>query len=171
MTSTRNFTLGAIAGASSLALAVPLLAQFASAQTTSSSMRPAPTQACLQAMVTLDDAHLQNFDAMTAKHKQDLMAKRDALAAAASLTDDAQRQAALQKMHEDMRAMKDTAITPPEAITTAMNAVRAACGDKLGMRGMKFMHKFGGPMGKPMMGGGMHGIRRGSAANSPSNSL
>ena len=66
----RKFTLGAIAGATSLALAVPIFAQLAAAQTatTDVAVPTAPSQACLEAQVSLQDLELSNFDTKTAPH-------------------------------------------------------------------------------------------------------
>lgn len=147
----KKFTLGMIAGMSSLALAVPILAQVSSAQTEddAATSRPVPTQACLLAMADLEDAHASVMDGMIALHKQQLQARADALRSVAAIADDDERQAALKDMHEDMRdTMKEA--TPPEAVMTAMDAVKEACGDV--MRGFGMGH---GPMGmhggKPFM--------------------
>lgn len=160
----KKFSLGMVAGASSLALAVPLIAQISSAQSSSSpdGEPPTPTQACAAAMVALDDAHLALFDSMTADRKKKLQEKRDVLAAIAAISDDAQRADAFKKMHDDMRAAKDgSPMTPPDTIVKAMEAVRGACGETFGpgmhYRKMK-MGGFGMMMGRHkgpgMMGGG-----------------
>ena len=156
-----------IAGSTTLFIGIATAAQFAAAQSSSPSLtaddaRPVPTQACLQAMVALDDAHLLNFDAMSAKHKDQMKLKRDALAVVAGLTDETERREALQKMHEDMKAQKPNPDDVPAAIKTAMENVKSACGDTF-HGGMKF----GGPMmmgghrGKGMLGmfGRGHGMR------------
>lgn len=166
----KSFTLGAVAGVSTLLLAVPFVAQIAGAQSASSvatSSPPVPSQACVQTMVGLEDAHLANIDAMMASKKQSMQTRRDALAAVAAITDDAQRQEALKRMHEDMRANMKTSMTQPEAVATAMEAVKAACGDSLGFRGG--FHKgfgMGHMMGK--RGGKHHGWMKPSQESSTS---
>lgn len=151
----KKFTLGAIAGMSSLALAVPLLAQMSNAKgggmwEKNFEDMPAPTQECLQAMVALEDAHLANFDAMTAVHKDMMQDHADKLREVAAIADDAARKEALKALHEEMRAMKDDeTFTPPAAITAAMDAVKEACGDT-----MMFMKHAGGPGPRMMMGHG-----------------
>lgn len=143
-----KFIVGVVAGMSSLAMAVPLVAQLARAQSSEASAmadRPAPTQECLQAMVTLDDAHLANFDAESAERKSKMQEKRDALAAVAALTDETARTAALKTLHEDMRSNPKDHMQP-EAVTKAMEALKAACGDSFhfGKGGPGMMHR-GGP--------------------------
>ena len=165
----KSFALGAVSGASTLLLAVPFVAQIAGAQGTSSvatSSRPVPSQACVQAMVHLEDAHLGNIDAMIASKKKSMQTRRDALAAVGAITDDAQRQEALKKMHEEMRANMKTSMTQPEAVATAMEELKAACGDSLGFRG-GFHKGFG--MGHMMnKRGGMSrgGMKQGNSAGS-----
>lgn len=168
-----KFTVGALAGMSSLLLAVPLIAQVAGAQTVPSSAadRPVPTQACLQAMVGMEDVQLSHFDERTAEHKTAMQTKRDALAAVAAISDETARKAALQQMHEDMRASKDTEKTVPADVTAAMEAVRTACGEMFGgKKGHgKFMMK--GPVdstGSPRMGGMRRGTMKfGGTFNKP----
>lgn len=155
-----KFTLGVFSGISSLALAVPILAQVSSAATgdgvpSDAMTMPTPTQACAAAMADLEDAHLMHFDEMMTKQKLALQTRRDALTAAALITDDAQRQEALKAMHDQMKDMKPDAEDKPADITAAIEAVRAACGDTFGpgMRGMGMMGGFGGHHGK---GPGFH---------------
>jgi hypothetical protein len=139
-----KFTLGAVAGMASIALAIPVLAQVAGAQSVTSSVssagttqsapfsqgfwhkRTPPTQAQVQDMIKRDDTFLQNIDAMTAAHKTAMQAHKAALTAAAAITDDAQREAAVKKANDDLR--------------TAMQAAAKS----LGLDG-KFMMGFGGP--------------------------
>jgi len=150
-----KFTLGMIAGMSTLTLAVPLAAQFSFAAETDGSAdarttRPAPTQECLLAMVSLEDAHLANFDAMQATHKTEMQSRRDALYTVAQIIDDTARTEALKTMHETMRAENDgQTFETPAAVETAMEAVRSACGDT-----MMFMGRSHGPMGMKMRGPG-----------------
>ncbi len=157
----KKFTLGMIAGASSLAIAVPLIAQFASAASSTGSSSnartlPIPTQACVQALAGLDDARLSSMDAMMAAEKQALKAQRDALAAAASIADDTKRQAAVQQANQDFRTAMQ-AMEQSDAMKSAMDTVKSACGNAgFGMGGMG-MGMFGGMMG--------HGPREGAPEN------
>lgn len=149
----RTFTLGAIAGASALALAFPLAAQLTSAQSSSASSKPArpvSSQACALALAGRDDAVLANEDAMQTARKAALQARSDALKAAAAITDDAQRQAAVTKADEDFRAAMKTAEAPQSAaMKAAMDAVQSACGGKAGRGGFGFgMGAFRGGPGK-----------------------
>ncbi len=136
----QKFSLGVVAGMSSLALAVPLLAQVAGAATneTLDTTSPAiPSQECTQAMADLETAHLAIVDEQLATRKASMQAHRDALVAAAQIEDDAQRAEALKTAHEALRA---SAPEQNDAVTAAMEAVRAACGDTF-----HFMGGFGGP--------------------------
>lgn len=140
----KNFTLGAIAGITGMLIAVPLLAQVSSAATataTSSSAavtgrsftRPVPTQQQVTDMAARDAAFLKNIDAFVTIQKSAMQAHQTALTAAAAITDDAQRQAAVQKAHEDMRTAIQNAIAANEDLQSAM---------------MPFGHHgFGGPKG------------------------
>lgn len=143
----KTFTKGFAAGASALAVAVPLMAQMAlaaSGDETSSGAsdaanRSVPSQACTEAMADLASAHLDVFDEMSAQRKAKMQAHRDALVAAASIADDEQRREALRPAREDMRP--DEKPEPPAAVAAAMEAVRAACGDTMALKGGR------GPMG------------------------
>jgi hypothetical protein len=120
-----RFTLGAIAGITTLALAIPILAQVSSATTseTGSSVarsRPIPTQQQVQEMVAKDDAFLKNIDAMVTIQKSAIQAHETALTAAASITDDAQRDTAVQKANEDERSAIQNAITANPDLKSAM---------------------------------------------------
>ncbi len=158
---TKNkYIIGAVAGATSLAVAFPLLAQFASAADEGMTMnsrradRPAPSQACVHALAEKDGAFLSGVDAMITAHKAAVLAHKDALTAAAAITDDAQRKTAVdladQTFHDAMEAAHDA----QGDHMAEMEALKTACGTSLG-----FGHGFGGPMmrGKgPMKGGGFH---------------
>lgn len=157
----KKFTLGMAAGAGTLALAVPLLAQmtFAANADKPFADRPVPSQACVQAMAAQADVQLKNFDAMNAQHKTALQAHQKALAAAGAIADEAQRKAALEAAHEAMRPDNAKEIEMPAEMKTAMEAVREACGDVMmfhdmrggpGGPGMKFERKM---MFKHRMGG------------------
>lgn len=155
-----KFTLGALAGMSSLAVAVPLMLQGVSAASTSSASIPShvftpPTQACLAAQVDLEQARIDNFDTMSAQRKTELQKRHDALATVAAITDDTQRADALKKLRTDGQAARKAEPTDvPAAITTAQAAVKAACGNTM-------MPAIGDMMGSPGsdrgFGGPMHG--------------
>ncbi len=153
----KNFTLGAVAGISAVALAIPLFAQVAGAASgdgtslsaVGKSARPAPSQECIQALVAKDDAFLSTVDTMMAAHKQATQTHRNALNAAASITDDTQRDAAVRAANEAFHtSMKDTMDSRKTGAKDQMDAIKTACGDAMGGRGM-FM--------KGMMGRGHHG--------------
>ncbi len=165
----KSFTYGAVAGISSLALAVPFLAQISSAASTGSSVaaltskaaRPAPTQACVVALVAKDDAFLSNVDTMIAAQKTATQTHRNALNAAASITDDTQRQAAVKAADEAFRtAMKTAMDSQMTANKTQMEALKTACGNAGMGGGMHF--EMGMGMGGPGHGGMMKGHMRGN---------
>lgn len=143
-----KFTAGVATGISSLALAVPLIAQVAGAQdveftAATGAELPVPTQACAGAMADLEEYHLAHFDKMNEKRKQQMQTRIDALNTIASISDDTQREEAFKKMHEDMRAAIDD-IEQDEEITALTDATREACGDVMmfgGHAGPGFMAK------------------------------
>jgi hypothetical protein len=153
----KSFLVGAVSGIVAISVALPVIAQFASAQSSSASstsatatdfmMKHGPrtplTQAKVQEMADRDAAFLQNIDAMTAALKTAVEARKTALTAAASITDETARNDAVEKAHDDFR--------------TAMEAFIAAHPDIKGA-----MMPFGGP-GGPHHGGpfmkGMGGMR------------
>ncbi len=117
----KSFALGAAAGVSSLALAIPLLAQMAGAQTSSTPSiapkvfdhfveRPAPTVENVQAMIDRDTKLLANIDAFVVIQKQATQAHKDALTAALSITDEAQRKTAVEAAHKAMHESIKSAI-------------------------------------------------------------
>lgn len=115
--------------------------------------RPAPSQACVQALVEKDTKFLASIDAMTAAHKAAVQAHKDALTAAAALTDDTQRKTAVDAAHQAFREAMKATMDAQGDHKAEMEALKAACGDSLG-----FGHHFGGPMirGKGPMKGGFH---------------
>ena len=166
----KKFTMGAIAGASALALSIPIVLQFASAASSDGSIsffvngaqqRPVPSQACVQALASQDDSFLKNIDAMIATHKTAMQAHKDALVAAAQIADDTQRVAALKKANEDFRTAMKAAMDAKKIDHQAdIDALKTVCGDSFGPHGM-MMHGPGGPgmgmmMGKPFGGKGHH---------------
>lgn len=111
-----KFTLGAVAGMTTLLIAVPLAAQFAGAQSASSlsykgyMKSGTMTQEQVQEMITHTDDMLKNIDAITAAHKTAMQAHKAALQAALSLTDDTARAEAVKKAHDDMRTSMQKAM-------------------------------------------------------------
>ncbi len=126
----KPFTLGAVAGVTSLVLAVPIIAQVSLAATSSAMdgvtamagkrTRPAPTQQDVTDMAARAGSFLANIDAFVTVQKSVTQSLQSALTAAASITDDAQRQAAVQKAHEDMRAAIEAAVTAHPDLKLAM---------------------------------------------------
>ncbi|MDO8648781.1 MAG: hypothetical protein Q7R81_03275 [Candidatus Peregrinibacteria bacterium] len=153
----KKFTLGVISGASSLAIAVPLLAQFTSAATegSSSTTLAVPSQECVAVLAEKDTAMLSHFDTMMATHKSATAAHRDALLAAAQIADDAARKAALEKAEEDFHtALRSGMESQADTMDELHEKIRTACGDTLRFHGHKgkFLMKFGGPMhGRKML--------------------
>ncbi len=156
----KSFLIGATAGATSLAIAVPLLAQMVSAAsgtaTTTADVlktRPVPSQACVQAMADQDGKFLANVDAMIAAQKAATKAHHDALVAAAAITDDTARGEAIKAAQEALRTAMDAAFKADDK-KADMDAMKTACGDSFrffggpGMGGgMKFKMHMKGPMG------------------------
>lgn len=144
-----KFTLGAVAGMTTLIIAVPVIAQISSAATEdvitfSGEDLPTPTQECLVARVALEEAHLANFDTQTAAHKQQMQAHVNGLKAASQIADEDARNEALKDMREDMHvAMEALHESQPEAITAAMEGVKEACGDAFGFGHGMFMKAIG----------------------------
>ncbi len=131
-----KFTLGAATGATSLLIAIPMFAQMAGAASSSSTTmtgkaRPIPTQTCILAMADHETAMLSTIDARTAAHKAAATAKRDALKAAAALTDDTARMEALKKAQETFKAAMESTMKAKDE--TAMTALKTACGDSFPM--------------------------------------
>ncbi|MFH0851382.1 MAG: hypothetical protein V1876_01400 [Candidatus Peregrinibacteria bacterium] len=165
-----KFSLGTLVGISSLIL-VPLLASAASSASGmvgNPPQRPVPSQECVQAIVAQQDLVLSTFDATSAARKSALQAHRDALAAAAAITDETQRQAALKQANDDFRtAMKDLMPANSTEMQAARQAVSDACGGP-GHKGGMGLGIGGGFGGGRMMdefrGHGMRGERCGGPA-------
>jgi len=121
-----KFMLGAVSGIAALTAAVPLLAQVTNAQTpadTPSAPDPSLTAQAkapltveqIQQMITHDDAFLANIDAAVTVQKAATQAHRDALASAATITDDTTRQEAVRKANEAYRtAIQDAIAAHPD---------------------------------------------------------
>ncbi len=124
-----KFTLGVLSGISALTLAVPILAQVSNAAsadtlaagaTISASAvataptpdaRTPPTPPTLDEMITRETNALANVDAAVTLQKSTLSAHLEALKAAAGITDEAQRQAAIRAADEARRTTIDAAVT------------------------------------------------------------
>jgi len=136
----KKFSFGTIIGISSLIL-VPLLASAASSSSAMSGKpsrgeRPVPSQECLQAQVAMHDLMSSTMEQTQAARTAAMQAHRDALAAAAKIADDTQREEAVQQAHDDFRtAMENLRPAESDTFTQARDAVRTACGDT-GGRGM-----------------------------------
>jgi hypothetical protein len=131
-----KFLLGALAGASALIVGIPLVAQLSSAQSAPSAggaSSSVPSQACVEALVARDDAFLATIDADTAARKSAIQAHEAALKAAAAITDDAQREAAVQKANVDLRTALQNAKQAEGNEKTVMDNVKSACGDIQGL--------------------------------------
>lgn len=146
----KKFTLGAIVGASSLALAVPLIAQMASAQSASGQSwgnKPVPSQACIQALADYEATMLSSFDSLNAQRKTIIQTHHDALVAAAAIVDETQRKDALKTAEQTKRdAMKK--LMDGQNASDTITAIKNACGNAM-------------PFGKGMMGDmgmGFHGM-------------
>ncbi len=137
-----KYTIGAIAGITSLAIAIPIIAEVSSAATpatTSSNApsftRPIPTQQQVSDMAAKDGAFLKNVDAIVTVEKTATQAHEAALTAAASITDDTQRQAAVQKANQDERTAIQSAITANPDLKSAMMPLGGGRGEGFGDRG------------------------------------
>ncbi len=135
-----KFTLGAMAGIATVALAVPFLAQISSAASTgTAAKRPVPTQQQVTDMAAKDAAFLSNIDALVTVEKSAVQAHQTALTAAAAITDDTQRAAAVKAANDAERAAIQAAHTANPNLKSAM---------------MPFGGGRGGPGGPGMMGRG-----------------
>lgn len=170
----KKLLLGLIIGASSLGLAIPLLTRASSsAASGDAASRPAftPTQACVQAMASRDQAQLSVFDTLQQAQKEALQARKSALTLAATITDDVQRKDAVKKANDDFRtAMQNAMQQVQPSQQSTMDAVQTACGGKGGRMFKDSMGGFGGPMmgGRERHGGRGPGPRQESQENSSS---
>ncbi|MEI8230418.1 MAG: hypothetical protein WCG83_04760 [Candidatus Peregrinibacteria bacterium] len=116
-----KYTIGAVAGIATLAVALPFVSQFTNAAGTGTPFtHPILTQVQVQAMVTKDQAFLTNIDAFVTIQKNAVQAHETALTAAAAIADDTQRDAAVKKANTDERAAIQAALTATPAIQSAM---------------------------------------------------
>ena len=124
-----KFTIGVITGMAALVAAVPAIAQISSAATPATTdatattatndqarapkawVVPGSTVASVQEMITRDQDFLANVDASVSLQKTTTQAHLSALQAAASITDDAQREAAVKQAEDARRVAIDAAIT------------------------------------------------------------
>lgn len=132
-----RFTLGVLAGISSIALAIPILAQVSSAAPNASSPsfdRPVPTQEQVQAMADRDAAFLKNIDALMTIQKSAKQAHLEALTAAAAITDDSERHVAVQKANDAERTALQSAIAAnPDLQSLRMHFGNRGFGGRGGM--------------------------------------
>ncbi|MDD4287689.1 MAG: hypothetical protein PHN33_05075 [Candidatus Peribacteraceae bacterium] len=119
-----KFTLGIVSGMSILALAVPLLAQGSSAAfsgtTTTGTGRPAMKQENITDRIARDDAFLANVDAMVSIQKSATQTHRNALTAAAALTDETAQQEAMRAADEAYRTTIQDALKANPDLQSAM---------------------------------------------------
>jgi len=118
-----KFTLGIVSGMSILALAVPLLAQGSSAAfsgTTTGTDRLAMKQENITDRIARDDAFLANVDAMVSIQKSATQTHRNALTAAAALTDETAQQEAVRAADEAYRTTIQDAMKANPDLKSAM---------------------------------------------------
>jgi hypothetical protein len=132
----KSFTLGAVSGISALAIAFPVIAQIAGAQSSAAAVsarkpgfasRPglhgerAPlSQEDVHAMIEHDNAFLLNVDAFVAIQKEAIQSHRIALEAAADIEDETARNEAVKTAHEAMRATIEAAVEANPELKSAM---------------------------------------------------
>lgn len=144
-----KYFVGAVAGATSLVIAFPVAAQLASAagprgSSENVSSRPAPSQACVQALADNDGTFLASIDVMIAAHKSAVLTHKNALTVAAGISDDAARKAAVVAANEAFRTTMMTAKdSQKDAHTAERDALKAACGTSMGF-GMMNGHFYDG---------------------------
>jgi hypothetical protein len=118
--------------------------------------RPAPSQECLNAMVDMQEAQLDNFDSFMAQHKSHLQESIADLSAVAAIADDEDRKAAMKALHDERMGAERP--EPPAAVTAAMDAVKDVCGEMRGFgpgsMGMGMRSMRGGPGGRNQNGMG-----------------
>lgn len=136
---------------SSLVLAVPILSVAAyaqsSADTDTTNVEAIPSQACVEALADVEQMHLDQFDLMNDKRKENIQQRVTSLRAAAAITSATDRQAALKQMRDAEKALHGTMKEDvSDELQAAMDAVKTACGDTFKMR----MEGFGER--HPMMG-------------------
>lgn len=121
-----KFTLGIVSGMSILALAVPFLAQVSSAATSDATTEtsfpdcPAMKLMSIQDRIARDDAFLANVDAMVSIQKSATQTHRDALTAAAALTDETAQQEAVRAADEAYRTMIQDALKANSDLQSVM---------------------------------------------------
>lgn len=131
----KAFTIGAVSGISALALAFPVIAQIAGAQSSNNASSPssmygrmtgfhgerAPlSQEDVRDMIERDNAFLLNVDAFVSVQKAAIQNHRIALEAAADITDEVMRNDAVQSAHAAMRAEIEAAVANNPALKDSM---------------------------------------------------
>ncbi len=149
----KTFARKMIAGATGLALSLPMTIGVAFAEETMSSDFM-PTTACIDARVTADDVLIAAKSTLNAAEVAAIQSHRAALVAAKALTDTTAQKDAFKKAESDMRmAMKKAMEAHRMSLKTSMDAVKAACkktddsmmGKDSGKRGLmnRMMRAFG----------------------------
>ena len=120
----KSFTLGAVAGITSLAIAFPIVAQISSAQSSAGTSaaanvfvrrKPDTTQAGVQTLIEHDATFLANIDAAVSAHKTAVQTHKTALEAAVTIADDTARADAVQDANETLHtSMQAYAEAHPE---------------------------------------------------------
>lgn len=132
----KSFAFGAVSGISALAIAFPVIAQIAGAQSSSvgfpaarTSMKDRPgfhgeraplSQEDVLAMIEHHNAFLLNVDAFVAIQKEAIQNHRIALQAAADIEDETARNEAVKAAHEAMRASIEAAVEANPELKSAM---------------------------------------------------
>lgn len=132
----KKYTLGVVAGASVIVLAVPFFIQISNAQD-SENLRPIPSQACVLAMAAREDAMIATHESLQAARKVAMLAHSAALKAAGAIIDDTQRQSALKNAEETFKAAMEATVKSQEnSVKSENEAVKAACGEQGKPRGL-----------------------------------
>jgi len=132
----KSFAFGAVSGISALAIAFPVIAQIAGAQSSGASIgsttpnladRPgfhgerAPfSQEDVQTMIDQDNAFLLNVDAFVSIQKEAIQNHRIALQTAADIEDETARNVAVKAAHDAMRNSIEAAVEAKPELKTAM---------------------------------------------------
>ncbi len=128
----KKFHLGVAASTLGVLVAIPLITQIslvsaARNATETAKKMTGPTSACVQALAAKDTAFLSTIDANIALQKTATQAHKDALTAAAALTDDGARTTAFMKAEKEFMTAMAKIILGGEDKKVA-EAIRTACG-------------------------------------------
>ena len=147
----KSFTLGAVSGITALAVGFPIAAQFAGAQSSSSSStgkkdvirfeKHSPlSQDDVQEMIDRDNAILLNIDAFVSIYKEAVQNHRIALQAAADIADEGERNDAVRAAHEAMHMEIKAAIEANPDLKEAMPFAMMGKGPHGGAKHMMKVH-------------------------------